>query len=429
MKFEFYNIGCIEKVELELKPFTLIAGVNQTGKSFILKCIYGILGVDKLSIIDVIKEKLEKFENMELMDETELENAKNEFYSMFRRLANNNDVEIIKRESEKIFQEILNDIKVGKKSDIANKYKLLLFLLLQIATQSIKHVFIKNRRNLQSKLKWIFQQKSLGEIVNKFPDSDEGIIKIITENDEYVIKIPKDKDKIETNKEEFILKLGWANYISSPIILDLEKGIATYREYYPNNYGIPDIYWDVLRDIRNIGKAEEIKLINIYKKIENIIGGKFEYEMGKGFVYKRGDKEFHINLVAYGIKIFGIIQMLIERNLITKGSVLILEEPEVHLHPSLRFKLVDLLKDLANAGVYVVISTHSPEIVRYVEYLINTKKMNIENCSFLHLKLNEKTLTSYGKSKSDYKELNEILKSLTEDYFEIVIREELEMEE
>jgi len=121
--------------------------------------------------------------------------------------------------------------------------------------------------------------------------------------------------------------------------------------------------------------------------------------------------------------------MLIERNLITKHSVLILEEPEVHLHPSLRFKLVDLLKDLANAGVYVVISTHSPEIVRYVEYLINTKKMDINNCSFLHLKLNEKTLTSYGKSKSDYKELNEILKSLTEDYFEIVIREELEMEE
>jgi predicted ATPase len=425
MKFEFYNIGCIEKVELELKPFTLIAGLNQTGKSFILKCIYGILGADKLSIVKIV---MEKFENIESMNEADLENARNEFYKMLEKLFVGHDVERVKKEFNKVFQEWIKDIKKGKKLDVDDK--ILLFLMLQTAIQTIKHSFIKNRINLQKKLKWIFQQENLGDIVNKFSNSDEGIIKIITgENDEYIIKILKDRDEIKTNKDELILDMGWANYISSPIILDLEKGIATYREDNPDNYGIPDIYWDILKDIRNKGKAEEIELIDIYKKIEDIIGGRFDYEMGKGFVYKRGDKEFHINLVAYGIKIFGIIQMLIERNLITKGSVLILEEPEVHLHPSLRFKLVDLLKDLANAGVYVIISTHSPEIVRYVEYLINTKKMDINDCSFLHLKLNEKILTSYGKSKSNYKELNEILKSLTEDYFEIVIKEELEMEE
>ena len=77
MKFEFYNIGCIEEVELELKPFTLIAGINQSGKSFILKCIYGILEADKLSIIDAIREK---FNNMESVNEIDLEKAKNEFY-------------------------------------------------------------------------------------------------------------------------------------------------------------------------------------------------------------------------------------------------------------------------------------------------------------------------------------------------------------
>ncbi|AEF96320.1 ATP-binding protein [Methanotorris igneus] len=386
MKFEFYNIGCIENVELELKPFTLIAGVNQTGKSFILKCIYGILNSHGFNIseLDKVLEDILKKSNIK------------------------------KEEVNKLLEE----------SDLVGA--IVLFLLgLGLSYKLIK----RNREGLQNKLKWIFQQKNLGNIVNKFSNSNEGIIKIITKDEVYTIKIPKDKDEIKTDKDELILKAGWANFISSPILLDLEKGIATYREYYPNNYGIPDIYWDILRDIRNVGKAEKIELIDIYKKIENIIGGKFEYEMGKGFVYKRGDKEFHINLVAYGIKIFGIIQMLIERNLITKGSVLILEEPEVHLHPSLRFKLVDLLKDLANSGVYVVISTHSPEIVRYVEYLINTKKMDIKNCSFLHLKLNEKTLTSYGKSKGDYKELNEIMKSLTEDYFDIVVREELEMED
>ena len=427
MKFEFYNIGCIEEVELELKPFTLIAGVNQTGKSFILKCIYGILRGDNPLIDYIIKRELKEITNKPI-DEIDLEEAKNELYDILTRIFDRQkDKNIAIGEIDEIIQNLMDEFKKDKNLNI--KDKMLLFLILRMATHTIKYEIIKNYENLQNKLKWIFQQENLGDIVNKYSNSDEGIIRIITGDSEYTIKIPKNKDEIETSRDELTLKVKWINYISSPVILDLEKGIATYREYYPNNYGIPDIYWDILRDIRNIGKAEEIELIDIYKKIEDIIGGRFDYEMGKGFVYKRGDKEFHINLVAYGIKIFGIIQMLIERNLITKHSVLILEEPEVHLHPSLRFKLVDLLKDLANAGVYVVISTHSPEIVRYVEYLINTKKMDINDCSFLHLKLNEKTLTSYGKSKSDYRELNEILKSLTEDYFEIVLREELEMEE
>ena len=169
MKFEFYNIGCIEEVELELKPFTLIAGINQTGKSFILKCIYGILNSHsfKISELDKVLEDTLKKSNIK------------------------------KEEINKLLE----------KSNLVGA--IVLFLLgLGLSYKLIK----RNRKGLQNKLKWIFQQENLGEIVNKFSNSDEGIIKIITEeNDEYIIKIPGNKDEINTNKDELHLKVKLGN--------------------------------------------------------------------------------------------------------------------------------------------------------------------------------------------------------------------------
>ena len=43
MRFRFINVGPLKEVELELRPLTIIGGVNQVGKSFITKFLYGIL--------------------------------------------------------------------------------------------------------------------------------------------------------------------------------------------------------------------------------------------------------------------------------------------------------------------------------------------------------------------------------------------------
>ncbi|MCP4350809.1 MAG: hypothetical protein GY795_35535 [Desulfobacterales bacterium] len=43
MKFRFINVGPLKEVDLDLRPLTIIGGVNQVGKSFITKFLYGIL--------------------------------------------------------------------------------------------------------------------------------------------------------------------------------------------------------------------------------------------------------------------------------------------------------------------------------------------------------------------------------------------------
>ncbi|MEO2068636.1 MAG: AAA family ATPase [Desulfurobacteriaceae bacterium] len=353
MKISFYNFGSIKSAELWIKPFTVIAGKNETGKSFVLRTLYGI-------------------------------------FSSYH--------------------------KSGDKGLVSGKFT----------------VGGISARNLEQKLRWIFQQRQIGNLVNKLVEVKEkeekkATIEIVSERGRSLISMSaSQKRKVDFSDEEIILDLviHHANFIATPLVLDLEKGMSYYKTMFPNNYGIPDIYWDIIKDIKNVGIADTVELEEIYEKIKEIIGGRFEYDPKEGFIFRKGKFKFNVNLVASGIKIFGLVQLLIERNFLGKNTVFIIEEPEVHLHPSLRFKLIDIFRLLSKNGVFVIFSTHSPEIIRYIEYLLRKGELSEENTEILHL-IKEPD-GSIGKREPQLETIEEILESLTEDYFYLVMKEKLE---
>ena len=55
--------------------------------------------------------------------------------------------------------------------------------------------------------------------------------------------------------------------------------------------------------------------------------------------------------------------VLFLRHVVERGDVLILEEPEAHLHPAMQVKLIRQLAELVNIGVRVIITTHSEWIL------------------------------------------------------------------
>lgn len=52
------------------------------------------------------------------------------------------------------------------------------------------------------------------------------------------------------------------------------------------------------------------------------------------------------------------------------GELLIIDEPEMNLHPEAQAKLIEFLAMLVNAGLNVVITTHSPYIIDHLANLI-----------------------------------------------------------
>lgn len=72
--------------------------------------------------------------------------------------------------------------------------------------------------------------------------------------------------------------------------------------------------------------------------------------------------------LASGLKTFVIIQTLIENGSLTRGSTLIIDEPEVNLHPDWQLKFAEILVLLhEKLGITMLLNTHSPYFLRAIE--------------------------------------------------------------
>ena len=84
-------------------------------------------------------------------------------------------------------------------------------------------------------------------------------------------------------------------------------------------------------------------------------------------------KDFWSNItdVGYGVSLQLpiIFQALISENYTKKGQTLLIEQPEVHLHPSLQAKFIDTLLSMGSKNTYFI-ETHSEHIVRKLQVLV-----------------------------------------------------------
>jgi hypothetical protein len=70
---------------------------------------------------------------------------------------------------------------------------------------------------------------------------------------------------------------------------------------------------------------------------------------------------------------FGVLQtlpVLVALRVASKGQLVYLEEPEIHLHPRAQVKLADILADAAKRGVRVVAETHSTLLLTAIQTLV-----------------------------------------------------------
>lgn len=84
-------------------------------------------------------------------------------------------------------------------------------------------------------------------------------------------------------------------------------------------------------------------------------------------------KPFNINLLSPGEKTLFAYAVLffsyeIKRNINPKEYIIIIDEPELHLHPGAQIKLIDALKDLIKESGQLWIATHSLAILSHLNY-------------------------------------------------------------
>ena len=107
--------------------------------------------------------------------------------------------------------------------------------------------------------------------------------------------------------------------------------------------------------------------LDIKKKMTDLMGGEFKKdEMGRYYFDKKGQRIELVN-TATGIKYFGLFQVLSQNNYLNEETVLILDEPEVHLHPKWQLEMAKIIVELVKNGVKIVVNSHSPYMIEALE--------------------------------------------------------------
>ena len=104
-------------------------------------------------------------------------------------------------------------------------------------------------------------------------------------------------------------------------------------------------------------------ITNLKDHIDAILPGTFEFTEN-GDYYVHNGKKLSVANLATGSKMFSIVKLLLEKGELDSSTMLILDEPEAHLHPmwqnSFAEIIVLLVKEL---GVNILLTTHSPNFV------------------------------------------------------------------
>lgn len=199
--------------------------------------------------------------------------------------------------------------------------------------------------------------------------------------------------------------LNKAKYIKNTNLLMTQNKLKFFLPVY-----VTDL---VLRLSQDISKTHEN---SFFKAIKDVIGGEVFYDSQKDdFYFKRDALECPVNMhsTANGIKMFGFLQILIANGSLNKDSMLILDEPEVHLHPKWQLKYAEILIELIKSGVYVVVNSHSPYMIEALK-VYSDKEGIADKTNFYLAKKSDDGVTASMKNSSD--DLEPIFSKLAEPY-------------
>ena len=219
-------------------------------------------------------------------------------------------------------------------------------------------------------------------------------------------------------------------YIDNVSILDFEELNSEFMPLHKSE--LIDVLYK--NDLESFSKKKELvddDVNNILSKIEKIIQGEyffeghlfntkipFDRESGHiSFQTKDGEPTIAVmgDNISSGIKQIGILQILLLNDKLKKDSYLILDEPEVNLHPKWQFKFAEILVLLAKElNITLYINSHSPMFIESLDAFCEYYDMEDEINYYLTEKSDEEF--KYDFTKINSKELYKIYDNLGSPY-------------
>ncbi len=370
----------IKKADIEIAPFLVFIGENNSGKSYVMTLFWGLLVLGK-TIFPKLPPKNERYKRCVTLIENKLE--LDEY-----KLTNEDALTFIE-----FYNSILNDKKNAMLKDIFSTNDL-----------SIKKLEIKNyTRNVPLILKFIKQ-------------NDE---KQRFSSGKNYVKFPIDKNNITNDKKYKIVQyICWKLLMEDltttlfpiydrkrtngePIFLPASRTgfMLTYRALTSdvmNAWGIDGeintkFTLPVIKFLQALIQQKESKnyLKDVVEFLEkNILEGDILSEEGiiNKYTYKAREMKKGISLHITSSLVVELAPLIILLKSNLKYNAIFIEELEAHLHPRLQKTATRVIIKLLNKNYPIIITTHSDVIFQHINNMI--KLSNAKNQKILLEKLN-----------------------------------------
>ncbi len=384
MKIELENVGKINKAQIRLDGITVIAGENSTGKSTVGKMLFCVF-----KAFYRMEEHIQ-FEKVNTVRKT----VTNYFFETFNRIPNGNGIsrlskEVVesqdyKKNKQKIVDRMMEyyrrymdfwggGLKVEEVSAVADKINKFLY----IEDEELV------KRILKTNLEVEFGTK-IGHL--NFPEQ-KSHVRIEIKN--HVIEFEASNNG-EMDVRSFISLMKEIIYMDDPYVLDNLSGYHNHSYFNVLNHRN-----DLLDKLRSSKKEEDISVLEevmtkkrlqkILDVFNNVCDGELSDDGNTvNYVYKTDKLQDGLEVVnlSTGMKNFVILKQLLLNGQIDENGIVILDEPEIHLHPEWQLKFAEIIVLIQKEfGIHILLNTHSPYFLNAIE--VYADKYGIaDKCSY-----------------------------------------------
>lgn len=372
MKLLLRNFAKIKEAEIRFDGLTVIAGNNNTGKSTVGKVLFTLfhsLRNMSRSVMEERKDFVQRF-----LWEIYMNNNRRAAMpaEAMKKMAKSREVVgAAETESPSVWYEVLmkgiaQDLQLNlsqeEKEDLHKRIE-----------EAWKHSDAEIAKELATRA---FAQVFQGQVNSLTKEDAEASVILQVQGEERSIRFEKNECM---EYQDNINLMEDAIYVEDPFLMEeCFKGRLRQRTSVQSQALLEYLETN---ELPNAIDAIEIKKKNddIFLLFRETIPGDIVHEAYR-FVLRSSAQEQALNVENWstGIKSFAILKRLLENGALHEKGVLILDEPEIHLHPQWQLYYAEILVLLQKAfNLTILLTTHSPFFMDAIE--IYTHKHGISD--------------------------------------------------
>ncbi len=355
LNFNIENLGSIASGGFEHKPLTIFYGKNNSGKTWTMYALYHFYTYTNMQ---GPARRFAQFDCVQNLSESDFLSFDTESF------IKKNNQEIINDFNKSISKSAHDFFNCPKET--LEKFKLTSSLSLQNLSSNLKEKALSITKTLTDNSRKIESKK--------FRLSLFLLESIFTFNDVFLMPAERNGlhlfyNELSSKRTALLHHASQEDVDIAQLLTDVTKSrytkpIADYIDWLNN---MPDSQKGGIGEFNQFAKQIEKDLAGGAYRIDNrtnAIGFK-PYKKRNG----QDTKNIGLHVTSSAVKsLFGLWCYL--KYQAEKGNILMIDEPELNIHPENQIKIARLLAQLVNAGLSVIISTHSDYIIREFNSLI-----------------------------------------------------------